>query len=102
MPTAALVVWPLALFTILYAAASLLSWALSSVVVPPRAVVNVSPAVKPADYVNEDILLRKSLVAVNWSLVANKARALYYLKDAAPKTARRSFSVRPLKRKVSL
>ena len=99
MPTAALVVWPLALFTILYAAASLLSRALSSVVVPRT---GVSPAVKPTDYVNEDILLRRSLVAVNWSLVANKARALYYLKDAAPKTARRSFSVRPLKRKVSL
>jgi hypothetical protein len=38
------------------------------------------PAIKPENYQDENMLLRKSLNAVNWSLVANKARALYYMK----------------------
>ena len=51
-----------------------------------------SPIIKPVDYRNEDLLLRKSLAAVNWSLVTNKARFLYYLKKPKRISASTSFT----------
>ena len=51
-----------------------------------------SPVIKPVDYRNEDILLRKSLAAVHWSLVTNKARFLYYLKKPKRISASSSFT----------
>ncbi len=40
-----------------------------------------SPRIKPRDQ-EYDLLLRKRLNAMNWKLLANKARALYYMKCA--------------------
>ena len=44
-----------------------------------------SPAIKPENYQDSDLLLRRSLAAVNWSLVANKAKALHSLKGRSLK-----------------
>jgi hypothetical protein len=40
-----------------------------------------SPRIKPRDQ-EYDLLLRKRLNALNWNLLASKARALYYMKCA--------------------
>jgi hypothetical protein len=73
-------------FCVLYTVASLLSWLLTQH--RQRPAFNwLSPAIKPVDYKNEDLLLRKELTAVNWQLIANKARALHYLKKAPPALA---------------
>ena len=72
------------LFCVLYTTASFLSWLLSRLLQQRQCVLAfISPAIKPVDYRNEDLLLRRSLNATNWHLVANKARALYYLKHPA-------------------
>ena len=86
------------LFCVLYTTASFLSWLLSRLLQQRRCVLAfISPAIKPVDYKNEDLLLRRSLNATNWHLVANKARALYYLKHRCsalqhPKNAKASAS----------
>ena len=72
-------------FCVLYTAASLCSglilhfwmkkkWGKSS---PNETVSKISPIIKPENYQDENTLLRKSINAVNWSLIANKARALH-------------------------
>ncbi len=65
-------------FCVLHTVASFLSWLLSQVQQQHGLIsAYLSPAIKPLDYKNEDLLLRKELIAVNWQLIANKARALY-------------------------
>ena len=48
-----------------------------------------SPVIKPINYPDEDIMLRRSLIAMNWKLISNQARALYYIRMAhrVPKRA---------------
>ena len=38
-----------------------------------------SPIIKPTNYQNSDIFLRRRLITINWKLLANKARALHYM-----------------------
>ena len=71
----------LVLFCVLYTAASFLSLLLTRFM-QQRVANRSSPAVKPVDYRDDNLLLRKSLNAANWQIVANKARALHYLKKA--------------------
>ena len=59
----------------LYTAISLV-WMLCRAVNSTRKPTTTSPIIKPVGYMDSDALLRRTLVAVNWSLVANKARAL--------------------------
>ena len=46
----------------------------------------ISPSIKPEHYKDEDLLLRKTLNALNWSLMANKAKTLYALQVRKKKT----------------
>ena len=72
----------------LYTAASLSSglilhfWMNKQWVTAPanKTMSKISPIIKPENYQDENILLRKSLNAMNWSLVANKARAFHNIR----------------------
>jgi hypothetical protein len=70
-----IILW-LQMMCVLYTALSLI-WMLCRAVSVPRL---LSPAIKPVEYRDSDALLRRSLAAVNWGLVANKVRALDGLK----------------------
>ena len=87
-------------FCVLYTVASFLSWLLKQLTQQRQRIVEfISPAIKPLDYNNEDLLLRKALTAVHWQLIANKATALHFIKKAPVKPSAsftvgtRSFSV---------
>ena len=87
-------------FCVLYTVASFLSWLLQQLTQQRQRIVEfISPAIKPLDYNNEDLLLRKALTAVHWQLIANKATALHFIKKAPVKPSAsftfgtRSFSV---------
>ena len=87
-------------FCVLYTVASFLSWLLHQLTQQRQRIVEfISPAIKPLDYNNEDLLLRKALTAVHWQLIANKATALHFIKKAPVKPSAsftvgtRSFSV---------
>ena len=74
-------------FCMLYTAASLgsaliLHFFMSKrwVTAPANNTMKISPIIKPEDYQDENILLRKSLNATNWCLVANKARAFHNIR----------------------
>ncbi len=82
---------------VLYTIVSFLSWWMSRPQ-SQRIAAFLSPHIKPLDYRNEDLLLRKELTAVNWQLIGNKARALHYLR----KTAAPPFAEQPNKIKATL
>ena len=42
--------------------------------------ITASPPIKPTNYQNQDLHLRRCLVTMHWKLIANKSRALYYMK----------------------
>ncbi len=74
-------------FCMLYTAASLCSGLILHflmnkqwVTAPIKSTIKISPIIKPENYQDGNILLRKSLNAINWSLVANKARALHNIR----------------------
>ena len=86
-------------FCVLYTAASLCSglilhfwmknkWGNSSA---NETASKISPIIKPENYQDENTLLRKSLNAVNWSLIANKARALHDIRRKNKGSKSRSF-----------
>jgi hypothetical protein len=83
-------------FCVLYTVASFLSWLLQQLLQQRQRITSlISPrsgAIKPIDYRNEDLLLRKALTAVNWQLIANKANALRSIKAPTVKTSA-SFAV---------
>ena len=80
-------------FCVLYTVASFLSWLLQQLLQQRHRITSlISPAIKPIDYRNEDLLLRKALTAVNWQLIANKANALRCIKAPTVKTSA-SFAV---------
>ena len=83
-------------FCVLYTVASFLSWLLQQLLQQRQRITSlISPAIKPIDYRNEDLLLRKALTAVNWPRVAgiaNKANALRCIKAPTVKTSA-SFAV---------
>lgn len=81
-------IWDLicSLFTylcVLYTLVSLISKITARIIKTKKGV--ISPIIKPENYKDDDILLRKSLAAVNWKLIANKANALYLLKQLREK-----------------
>jgi predicted deacetylase len=75
-------------FCVLYTVASFLSWLMRQLTQQRQRIADfISLAIKPIDYKNEDLLLRKALTAVNWQLIANKANALHCMKKPAVKTS---------------
>ena len=61
--------------------------------------VTTSPPIKPTNYQNQDLYLRECLVTMHWKLIANKARALYYMKMCSLR--RRICTVSPEVRVIS-
>jgi hypothetical protein len=85
-------------FCVLYTAASLCSglilhfwlkrkWGTSPA---KRTMSWISPIIKPENYQDENTLLRKSINAVNWNLIANKARALHVIRHKTKNSKLRS------------
>ena len=74
-------------FCIFYTAACIVSRLILRFKFVSRKTLEASPIIKSVHFNDENSFIRKSLVAVNWSLVANKARALHSLKHqpCAPK-----------------
>jgi hypothetical protein len=69
----------------LYTAASVLSWTLAQVLRRDEAF--ISPAIKPLDYRNEDLMLRKALNAAHWQIVKARyqGKASHSLKKIKPR-----------------
>ena len=60
-----------------------------------------SPAIEAENCQKNDVLLRRCLSTMNWKLIANKARALHYMKSAYAQTPRVANQKSILKRNFS-
>ncbi len=67
----------------LYTAASVISWTLAQVL--RREAAFISPAIKPLDYRNEDLMLRRALNAAHWQIVKARHQASHSLKKIKPR-----------------
>jgi hypothetical protein len=82
-------VWALAAELVkIFFTVKVLYWLLSRMVIPLH---RRSPRLGACESTGTELLLRKRIVAMNWKIMANKARALYYTKRVCSRARAVSF-----------